>query len=760
MTAIGAAPSQAIGSRPQRRTTSRPDDATAGRRASPAQAPGVVVRDALVERLMAAQGLPLALLVAPAGYGKTTLLAQWGARDPRPFAVVRLRRADDDPLELVRSISRGLSAGVPELRDELKASARALHRRSLYTSTRALESAVAEASEPFVLVLDNGEVLGSDESLSVLETLVETVGPDGQIVFSSRQQPPSPISRLRAERRLIELGTADFVLTRSEVADVAAGAGLALDGPACDLLAQRTEGWAAGVYLAALALGDESSPDEALAGFGGDDRLVVDYVRDELLAGLPAALIEFMARSSIMTRLSGPLCDYVLEREDSAQLLRKLSRMNVLVVPLDRTDTEYRYHALLAESLRSELRLREPGLEPLLHARASHWHELHGEPGLAIEHALRADDLARAGRLLCDATPEMLGYGRTTLLSRRLNHFTREQISACAPLALSAAALHFVLGDRALAEHWTTTAASATGAGEDPVALGLHLLRAAVSVDDVDAMRRDAARAYELAANESPWGSFACFLEGTALRLGGDPTRARERLEEGARRGVALAPAVQALCLAELGLLAIDESDWDGAAARIAIARAQIDRVGLDDCPLTALVFAVSAAVNAQLGRPEISEREARRAERLLGLLTGFSPWYTAQCRIALASAALRLSDVGRARHLLADATRDLRDLRAGKVAHTSLRACRDQVEAVSAARTNNAEQLTTAELRVLQFLPTHLSFPEIADELYVSRNTVKTHVRAVYRKLMASSRSEAVQHARDAGLLETLAAL
>jgi LuxR family maltose regulon positive regulatory protein len=272
-------------------------------------------------------------------------------------------------------------------------------------------------------------------------------------------------------------------------------------------------------------------------------------------------------------------------------------------------------------------------------------------------------------------------------------------------------------------------------------------------------MRREAARAYELAAEDSPWRSLACLLEGTALRLAGDGVRARRRLEEGARRGVALAPAVQVLCLGQLALLAIDEGDWAGAEARAAIARAQIDRVGLGDCPLAALVFAVSAAVNAQLSRPDASEREARHADRLLARLVDFTSWHNAQCRIALAWASSRLSDLTRARRLLADAARDLRAFSEATAAHASLRACAKQVEIASAARTNDAEQLTIAELRVLQFLPTHLSFPEIASELYVSRNTVKTHVRAVYRKLVASSRSEAVQHAREAGLLERLAA-
>lgn len=171
---------------------------------------------------------------------------------------------------------------------------------------------------------------------------------------------------------------------------------------------------------------------------------------------------------------------------------------------------------------------------------------------------------------------------------------------------------------------------------------------------------------------------------------------------------------------------------------------------------MAALVYATSAAVNAHASRPDASDRDARQADRLLAQLAGFTPWYTAQCRIALAWASLRLGELSRGRHLLADAAADLRECPQATAAHTSLRACEEQIEVAGAARTDDAEELTTAELRVLQYLPTHLSFPEIADQLYVSRNTVKTHVRAVYRKLMASSRSEAVENARRAGMLDT----
>jgi LuxR family maltose regulon positive regulatory protein len=198
----------------------------------------------------------------------------------------------------------------------------------------------------------------------------------------------------------------------------------------------------------------------------------------------------------------------------------------------------------------------------------------------------------------------------------------------------------------------------------------------------------------------------------------------------------------------------MNEDDWDSAALLAARARAQTERVGLGEYPTIAIVFAASAAANAHFGRLGACEHDTRQATRLLAKLTDFTPWYKAECSIALAWAALRLGDLGGAQDLLKAAERELRVLPEGNTGRTWLRACRAQAELVAAARNSEADPLTTAELRVLQFLPTHLSFPEIALELFVSTNTVKTHARAVYRKLAASCRTEAVTNARETGLL------
>jgi LuxR family transcriptional regulator, maltose regulon positive regulatory protein len=677
---------------------------------------GMIARPGLVDRLMAGQDGSVALLVAPAGYGKSTLLAEWAAADPRLFARVRLRPADDDPAQLMRSIAKAL--GGPK------------------TS--------------FVLVLDDAHVLRRPETIEALGDVIEGLGSHATVAIASRTELALPVARLRTERRLVELRAPDLSLTGDEVARLTAASGLRLDPAGASLLAARTEGWAAGVYLAVLALADDPHPARSLARFGGDDRLVMEYVREEFLAGLPAHLNDFLVRSSVLERLSGPACDYVLERNNSARILNELSRMNILLVPLDRTGAEYRYHALLAQALRHELRQSRPGAETALHLRASTWHESQDEPRIAIDHAVAADAVARAGRLVWQESRGLLAYGRRDELMRHLGRFSADEVASCAPLGLSAAAAHLVVGDKALVDHWTATALSAEGS----LAVALRVMRAAVADSDLARIRDEAARGCAAAREESPWRALAFLIEGTAMFLMGN-AGARERLEEGARRGAAVAPAIQVVCLGQMAVMDMRDGAWDVAERTAARARIQAERVNSSDYPTSALIFAASAAIEAHFGRVEACARDARHADRLLSELAGFTPWYNAECRLALACAALRAGELPRARRLLAETERDLRDLPEATAARAWLDECAAQAEVVSAAPSADTDPPTTAELRVLQFLPTHLSFPEIADSLYVSTNTVKTHARALYRKLDASSRSEAVAHARAGGLLD-----
>jgi LuxR family maltose regulon positive regulatory protein len=279
-------------------------------------------------------------------------------------------------------------------------------------------------------------------------------------------------------------------------------------------------------------------------------------------------------------------------------------------------------------------------------------------------------------------------------------------------------------------------------------------MRAAVARDGLDGMLRDAERAYRSLPEGSPWRPLCCFLRGVGAHLEGDLGRARDHLAEGARTGAIAAPAVQALCLAQMALLAIGDGDGEQALLLAARARSQVERVGVDDHPTSALVYAVSALVRAHRDRVEEAQADRRRAARLLSRLVDYVPWYVVEARVVLARAALRLGDVTGSRTLLAEASRALGD-DSTPVLRAWIDEASEQVEAFALTDLVRLSSLTTAELRVLALMPTHLTFREIGRRLHVSTNTIKTHTHAVYRKLDVRSRSEAVLRARATGLLD-----
>ena len=268
-------------------------------------------------------------------------------------------------------------------------------------------------------------------------------------------------------------------------------------------------------------------------------------------------------------------------------------------------------------------------------------------------------------------------------------------------------------------------------------------------------MAEDAEQATALLAPESPCQALCDLLRGVVDHLRGDSDMARERLEAGARRAAVPAPGIHALCLTQLALIALEEDDPEGAARLMTRARSQVSRYGLARYPTTALVLAVAALVRAQRGRIEEAHADAADAAALLERLIDLAPWYEAEVRIVLVRTALRLSDVNEARAQIATARRLVARVPEAVLLRRWLEEADGDVEAFVGSALRLPASLTGAELRILHFMPTHLSFREIADRTYVSANTIKTQANAVYRKLDVRSRSEAVALARELGLLD-----
>jgi LuxR family maltose regulon positive regulatory protein len=709
-----------------------------------------VARTRLTDRLRSAD-TEAVLLHAPAGYGKSVLLAQWARSDPRPFAWVALTEAHDDPGVLLTAIAEAFEPIEPieaAVIDSIQTS-----RPNLDVVVPRLERALRERVVPAVLVLDELEHLDSPASLRLVEALLGGIGRGSCLALATRAVPPIHASRLRAEGRLTVLETRDMVMTPGEARRLLAGAGVAVGAAEVETIVAKTEGWPVALYLAGMTRGAGAAqtwlPD---AGFGGDERNLVDYMRDELLATLSADDVDFLTRVSFLDRLGGELCDFVLEADGSGARLAELARRNMLLVPLDRRDEWFRLHSLLADMLRSELGRRHGGEVAALHLRASRWAEADGDPERAVDFAIAAGDFERAGRLIWEAVPSFKTTGRHATVQRWIERIGLERAARDPHLSLTLAHGHLADGDGEEAEYWAGIACAHLDAAESVAAdvpAGLALIDATLARGGTAAMATAAELARTALPEESRWGAMADLMAGLAAHLAGDRDGAHQALSDSARRAAVWnVPLVQILALSQLALLAAADDDWPTARILASQARAGVDRAGLIARPSIALAMAVSAYVNAADQRRSEALADAAAARALLARVRGFGAWFEVETAAALAAAGVELNEPIVAAQFLAAARLRLADLPDAPMPAAWL-------EEIAAAATRRSAgglaDLTPAELRVLRMLSSHLSYRQIADELIVSPNTVKTQVRSAYLKLGVSSRHEAVEICRAA---------
>ncbi len=724
----------------------------------PAFRAGFVSRPALVARLLDGRDAALALIAAPAGYGKSTLLAEWAACDERPFIWITLDARARDPVLVAASIAQAFEdVGWidPDVWPALTSSLANGGTSALGRLMRSLD----RDERSFVLVLDDAHAISPSVLKGVVPPLLEGLGQGSQVALASRTEPPLPIGRLRAHRALVEIRTEDLTMAPAEAATLLRLAGLELDFAAVQALSGQTEGWPAGLYLAALSLHERGDMAAGLKRFAGDDHLIAEYFRDEVLAELSPKFTRFLIRTSVLDDLSGPLCDAVLEGNGSGGTLAQLARGNLMLVPLDHNHERFRWHCLFRTMLRAELRRTEPQVEPSLHTRASVWLGCHGDLDGAISHAVAAGEAGRAGDLLWANAARYLGSGRSDLVQAWVGAFSPQAIGSHAPLALAAAHSCLMLGNVDQARHWALlageTSQHAQPASSAPsLEAGIAIIEAAAARTGAAGMAEAATLAYVLEPEHSPLRPLCCLLRGIAEHLAGHHQSAQQYLEEGAQLSAADAPCIASLCLAQLTMMAIEHDDWDSAGELAERAATIVERPSLAGYPICALVFAAVAVIRAREGRVDEAKRDLRQGADLLAALGDFIPWYGAQTRIMLARAALGVADTVQARTLLAEASRLARRVPGAVIFQRSLDQTWAHIDTLAETALSGPSSLTIAELRILRFLPSHRSFREIAERLGVSVNTVKTQAHAIYRKLDAASRSEAVARASSAGLL------
>jgi LuxR family maltose regulon positive regulatory protein len=725
----------------------------------PVDRDGLITRTPLLEALAATPDrASLILLTAPAGYGKTTVLSQWAAEDSREFAWVTVDEADADPVRLAGHVALALHRIQPL--DPAVFRALAAGDGSAHLAVLAhLLASLRNWDRPGVLVLDDVHELRNAAAMNFIRALAAGLPAGFHLVAGSRLR--LGFGRLRSEDRCVEFGVEYLAFTREEARAVLAHAGVDSSDGTVDALLQRTEGWPAGVYLAARAIRSASDAAIAASRFSGDDSDILDYFRDELLAGESPGTVRFLMRTAPLDQMSGALCDHVLGRSDSGRRLAEAARRNLFVVPLDRRGEWYRYHHLVAEMLLSELRSREPGEESRVHRRAAGWYEEQGQAEKAIEHTLAGGDTLAAASLVNRHAQEFVAAGRFQTVRRWLDALGQDGLASYPPLAITGAWVLALVGDAQGAQ--SCLHAAERGSFDGPLPDGsssltsaITVLRASLGALGVDRMLLDARAATESEPPGSPWFPAAMATLGIAHALSGAADMAVKELDLAARLGgEAPVPTAAIAALAELALLAEDRDDWPDAEDKAAQAIDLIEAAGMQEHLFSILGYVAAARVAAHEGNHEAARRHAGTVLRMYTQSSVAIPWLSAQVAITLAETFLDLRDFAAARLRAEEAGGHLAPLLTEGVLREQLRrVSADLARRSGHARAPSPMALSEAEMRVLQLLPTHLSLGEIAEELYTSRNTVKSQVAAVYRKLQCSTRTEAVARGRDLGLL------
>ncbi len=730
--------------------------------AAPPLRRGILRRARIVEAIEGGVDVPLTLVAAPAGYGKTTAVRTWAEISEAACAWVTLDALDNDPArmwtyiaEAVDRVCHGLGWGSPTRRRRDSS--------ALEDSLDELINGIASLESRLAIVLDDAQYIEDQECLASIGYLIDRLPATARVIMITRVEPALELARLRPRGALLELRTTELALDPAEARELLRErADLNLDDEQIELLRKRTEGWPAALYVAALWLRSVDDPGQASLEFSGEHRYVAEYLSHEVLGALDPDHRSFLLRVAVLGCFTADLCDAVLAHSDSAELLAELEASNMFVHKLEHGEW-FRVHTLFAEFAAKQLESEDPGAVTQLHRRASTWLNSRGRYVEATTHASLAGDHEVVAQILSTYHLALLRNGRAGTLFRLAGKLPDETLAEHPTVATATAAAATLLGHRTLERRRLIQLASrgivrgSRRSGSYQPAL-LAMVRAAAIDNGVSQAVRDGREAVELSG-----GSAADVLVDAlaalarALYFAGDLDSALEVALRGveqpssARRtpGYALARVTLALVAAEQGRL-------DFARRHAEHARAIVGSITSSRSWLGGNSAVASGAVLACEGDLRRAEHEFATAETLLRD-DEVASIHHAHVLMPLAEVRARRGRIDEAKVTLHQAREEMAELSdCGRL--PTMAAEVDKRLVLARQRASDGvmtEPPSQAESAVLQLLATDLSVPAIAGELFLSANTVRSHTRSIYRKLGVGSREAAVARANTLGLLQ-----
>jgi LuxR family maltose regulon positive regulatory protein len=725
---------------------------------------GVVPRRGLVGRLLGVTPQTSVIVVdAPAGYGKTTLLRQWAAVDERSFGWVECDPEANEPVELVRRIARAVPAddGVEQELAFIRPALASNDPVEAGFTAELLIDGLRSGARPWVLVIDDAHTLTRPACQELLTSLAQVLPRGSHVVVAGQRPLGHGLSRLRRQGRSVELEANDLVFSAAEAKTVFDLMELPVSDATLAQLLEVTEGWPAGIYLAALAAGAGGGRTPGLEAFGAGHRFVVDYFAQEVLSSQPEEVVSFLRRSSVLSVMSGSLCDAALQVSQSSALLAQIYERNLFLVPAE-AGGWFRYHQLFAAILRAQLRRVEPDQEALIHSRAATWFEEHAMPARAIEHAVAVGGRPETAARLIGAHVQTLNtQGRLHQVRPYLSALDDDMMRAFPAGAVNAGWVWALTGRPGEAAHALRIAEQVDEHdgpfldGSASLASAVARLRTALAVAGISNMVEEARAAVRLEPPGSPWHPMAGLLLGCALTLSGETRQATAAFASAVQYSTPNQRPGVSMALGQLALLAIDGEDWDAAAAYVYDALRLIEDGHLEPYLTSLVVYAAAARLRLHAADTLAAEEALSKAVQIYADPSPRAfPWLASQTAIVLGHLLVDLGHPDEAWKMLSDSKRFLHLLPTSGVLPARQAELQRRLP-LSGPAIVPGEALSTTQLRVLRMLPTHKTVTTIAEELAVPSPTVKTQMKAIYRKLGVSNRAAALETAADQGLLQ-----